>query len=653
MRKHTVLKWVMLPIVVLAAMFALEALCQLPLLRLDAQNAGLHTLDSMTFSLVDAESGEALYDSFEDTAEDEDTESYADAEFAAALFTVSDDSQALYIPYTGFVHELTLEGSVATSQRYTVRCTLADGSETQVTSVFLDSLSEDSVLIDREVTALSVTFPMGVTIEGAQVHNEVVLNWNRMLLFGLVSACAYLLIAFRKAMGKRQELAFLCVALCMGLFLSIALPVNVTICFDDEVHSVRAFLLSTWPKAEVPHAATLMGALSWSMNENNLVTHRLDTLRDENALIRQMDEAALAEDATPEEITWSFSDTSYVVMAAGIRLARALGLPMHLQFIAARMANMLLYVIVCFFAVKALRRFKMVMACATLMPSAMYQACSVTYDATGTALCYLGIALAVDAMLDRETPLSWQRALGILLCFVVGSMTKIVYIPLLLLVLLLPRRKFASGGQRTAFKLLAMVCMAGVVLAMVFNVAGGNIALQDNRGPGADSSAQIAFILHHPLTYLGYFFSTIFHSFGDYFLTNSRTLWGYIGSCSGTLNWLSLGLMFFTVFTDHDPELKQRLNWKLRLAMLIIAGMVVGMVFTTMYVAFSPVGTNDFSGVQARYLLPVMPLLMMLLSPEGVHNRMKKDGWTMCFGLLNLIVLAGTAWQLVCVQFFG
>ena len=641
MRKTVLWKLIGLVLAVCAAMLLAEGLCQLPLFSLPEEQRGDISLDPAAFTL----SGGEVWD--EDFFDEE-----TDEEVPAEEVYIDTVEQVLAIPYVGYIHDLTLLGYVSTSQRYTVTCLLPDGGTYTASSVFLEALGEDSVRIGREVAGLEISMG-GVSVCGAAVRNGLALNPNRMLLVGLTVACAYLLIAFRQRFGEKQEYAFLAVALAMGLYLAVGLPTNVNLCFDDEIHVGRVFALAQWSEDPPTRGAELLSSMSWSVNENNLVAHRLDTLLDEQAFIRQMDEVgAEATETAPAELHWSYSDTGYLTQALGVAVARLLGQPLHVQVIFARVANMLTYVLLCFLAVKALRRFKLVMACAALMPAAMYQACSLSYDPTGTALCYLGIALTVDAMLDRRAPLRWTRALGILLCFVVGSLTKIVYIPLLLLVLLLPRSKFASGRQRVAFKAAAVALCLAVVLAMVASVFTGEIALQDNRGPGADSGAQIAFILSHPLTYLGYFFATLWEGFSVYFLEVSRATWGYIGSVSGMLNWLSLGLVLFTAFTDNDPACGQKMNGRLRLAMLIIAGLVVGMVFTTMYVAFSPVGVKDFSGVQARYLIPVLPLLLMLLSPEGVHNRMGKVGWTSLFGLMNLLILAGTGWQLVCLQFF-
>lgn len=651
MRKTIVWKLIGLALVVCAAMLLVEVLCQLPLFSLPEAQKGDIPLDAASFTVV---GGEEWSEDWDEEAPEEPSEEEVPAEEPPAELYIDTAEQVLTIPYEGYLRDLTLLGYVSGSQRYTVTCLLPDGGAYTASSVFLEALGEDSVFIGREVAGLEIAFSMGgASISGATVRNGVVLNPNRMLLVGLTAACAYVLIAFRHLLGKKQEYAFLAVALAMGLFLSIGLPTNVNLCFDDEIHVGRVFALAQWSEAEPTRGAELLGSMSWSVNEDNLVAHRLDTLWDERALAREMDRVgAEPSDTAAVELHWSFSDTGYLTQALGVAAARLLGQPLHVQVIFARAANMLTYVLLCFLAVKALRRFKLVMACAALMPAAMFQACSLSYDPTGTALCHLGIALAVDAMLDRATPLRWTRALGILLCFVVGSLTKIVYIPLLLLTLLLPRSKFAGGGQRVAFKAAAVALCLAVVLAMVANVSGGGISLQDNRGPGADSGAQIAFILSHPLTYLGYFFATLWEGFSVYFMEVSRVTWGYIGSVSGTLNWLSLGLVLFTAFTDNDPVHGQRMNWRLRLAMLVIAGLVVGMVFTTMYVAFSPVGVKDFSGVQARYLIPVLPLMLMLVSPEGIHNRMNKAGWTSLFGLINLLVLAGTGYQLVCLQFF-
>ena len=86
------------------------------------------------------------------------------------------------------------------------------------------------------------------------------------------------------------------------------------------------------------------------------------------------------------------------------------------------------------------------------------------------------------------------------------------------------------------------------------------------------------------------------------------------------------------------------------LLVLLVGGVTVGLMFTSMYVGYSAVGSSSFGGVQGRYMLPILPLLALLLSPNGVKNAMNKTGWHMVFSLGNLLILMATCYELVLVN---
>ena len=83
------------------------------------------------------------------------------------------------------------------------------------------------------------------------------------------------------------------------------------------------------------------------------------------------------------------------------------------------------------------------------------------------------------------------------------------------------------------------------------------------------------------------------------------------------------------------------------LLVLLVGGVTVGLMFTSMYVGYSAVGSSSFGGVQGRYLQPILPLLFLILSPNGVKNEMNKTGWHLCFCLGNLTILMLACGQLV------
>ena len=631
---------------VLAAVLGTEALCQLPVLRLSPEQRGIHAVAAadMTVSggddLADGDWADDWSD--EDWAgEDWSEEDWAEEEAAEEPGA----SRSVVIPLNGYVQTLTLYGNVEGEDgSYTVRCVLPDDSEWNTESYFWALAAEssrDSVTIGREVVSAEVTFTgSAAVLTGAEVDNRFLFNPYRMVLSGAVAAGLYLLLTLRRLIGRRAETGFLIVGLCAGLVLSVCLPPCTGLTNDDEIHFGRIAALSHGRPGYRTQTENLMTERSFSVLYDEAYHHMTDTLQDQLAFAAAVD--AAGENQTPAlevELQWAFSDTGYALQALGYGLARLAGLPLSWQIIMARVFNMLTYVLLTFLGVRALGRFKVTLSAVALMPTPMFLACSLTYDTTINALCFLGTALAVSAMLERDTPLTWQRGLGILLTLVLGSVSKVVYIPLLLLTLLLPRGKFGSAAGRIWYKALAVILCLLTVMTMVMSVGSGAVALQDSRGGAVDSAGQIAYLLHHPLTYLMTFLRTILGGFEFYFLNSGRLYLGYEGSVPGVIGFLSLMLVAVAAVTDNDPVLNQRLNWKLRLAMLIIALMAVGMTFTTMYVAYTPAGAGSIAGVQGRYLLPVLPLVCMLCSPEGVRNCMDRTGWHTAFFLLNGVVL--------------
>ena len=585
------------------------------------------------------------------------------AETAAAAASVPEEpaeleiasgSGVLIIPCTGYVEDLTITASSMFDQAYRVVCTLEDGSEAIRTSRYMSAMGQDTIHIGLRVTELRLSFPeSGASVTGLRVNNTLEHNPALMAFWGLITLAVCLLIACRRAFGRHPEYVLVIVAATLGIWLCVFLPANTGMTYDDQVHAGNAFALSYGPTTS---RATLfsenLGNLTWNVSINENSTHVADTWRDQQVIRGMMD--AVADDGVsrPEVYRWAFTDIGYTPISAGIAVSRLFGASNTSQIIWGRLFNLLAFTVLIFLAIRATKRFRLVFAALALMPGAFYQACCITYDASIIGLCFLGIALAVDAILDRETKLTWQRALSMLVCLLLGGIVKTVYMPLMLLVWLLPRSKFDSDRQRWFFKIAATVIMILAVLAMVRGVTSGTVALQDDRGNNPDTQAQISFILHQPFTYLGYFFSFIWTYFNIYFVEVYRTSWAYLGSLSGALNTVSLALLLFCAFTDNAPDDDRPMRWYQRLVLFVIFMMAVGMTFTTMYVAFSSVASPNFDGVQARYMIPVLPLMFMLLQPDGVKNRLRGDIWPAVFGVVNVVILGSMAFTLALNAFW-
>lgn len=600
----------------------------------------------------DAEEGEGADEALQpEEAEDDFAEETADEETKA--LSLPDKNATLQIAYTGYVEYLVLRAEVDRDQTYTVTATLADGSRKTYRSMFSAKFQVDSIHIGETVNAMTLKTAAGMqTISAVEVANRFRLHPARMLLVALSALAALLLVVFRQAMAQKPERAFLVVALAAGMLIAGMLPTNIGLSWDDEAHAVNAFHVSNLSIDDSSFTA-LLPAFGFSMSDatDSYSVHGWDTEYD-HALFRA-DQDATNGKLSPRahSLTWDYSKIGVLPMAAGIAAARLLGLGNAAQMIGARLMNMLCYVLVCYFAVRSLKRFRWLMAAVALFPSGLYLASSFSYDMFPAALCYLGTAIAVSAILEGEK-LTWGKALTMLLAFLVGGIAKTVYMPLMLLMLLIPRQNFADRRAAVWFKVGSMLVLAVALGSMVLNVAGDvNSTLMDDRG-GGDSKLQMEFLKTHPLTYFSYFLRFIWTNFRAFFVDIPRTNWGYLGGVPAMADLLSMGVLLFAIFADRQTGHAQ-VGGRRKLAFLLIGGLCVGLVMTTMYVAFSDVGKYDFGGVQARYMLPVLPLLYMVLSPDHVENGIPKERLTACFYLVNLLMLMLTVLHKIVLVYYA
>lgn len=678
-RTKTILIWALLPVVICAVMFGTELILQRRVLTLPEAQRGLIFLpltgeNAIVSAAPSEEHDDEAYDEEYDEGFEEDFDEAAfDEEYDEAYNEDFDESydeadgepvpedgrlvlapgDSLTLRYEGYAAALTFTGTATTDTTYILSWETAAGAS-QAAHDFFTAIEQDTSRVDADVSALTLTFPEGATLTGVTVDNRFLLNPNRMLLTGLIAAALYLLAAFRRRIGEHAELGFLIVALMVGLYASIGLPTNVNLSFDDQTHFERVQTLSQGRHAISTAAPFRMSNLSFCVaREDGSFLHPVDTLQDECAFNALLDEIDQDREVYGEQtVQFRFSDVGYLTQAAGYALARGLGMPFRWQLIAARLANMLTYVLLCYVGIRTMKRFKLLLSAVALMPTPLYLCCNFSYDPTISGLCFLGTALVMDAVMDRRSLLSWRRGLGIMLCLTLGALTKTVYIPLLLLTLMLPREKFASSAARRWYKGFAVLICLMTLSTMLLSIATGGTALEDPRGTGADSAGQISYILHHPLTYAGTLIAYLWNNFTVYFISACRETLAYAGALPPTVSTLLLILLFAAVFTDHPADLDQRLSARQRLWGALVLAATVALTFTTMYVAFTGVGLTTFDGVQGRYMIPVLPLMWMLLAPDQVENHAAPARWNTGFFTLEAALLAVMCQASLLGQFF-
>ena len=334
-----------------------------------------------------------------------------------------------------------------------------------------------------------------------------------------------------------------------------------------------------------------------------------------------------------------YSAVPYLPQAAGIAVGRLFGAsPLALVFFA-RTANLLAAVGLIYFAICQLPGYRWLAVLLALMPMAMFLRSSVSVDAGITAIAYL-LTATIAKIAFGATPMHGRRDFGLLVVLSVSlCLTKPVYFPLVLVVLVIPSSRLPI--QRPGFVLLAV---------LVFSIGAVTMTLAISQ-PAVDGiSARIDSLVDEILT-------NPFDLFGQILVDYIWHAPRYGAEFIGRLGWLDtplplvlLGsylafLIVYTVF-DSGPQAIVTPRQRLVLALVIVASLMA--ISTAMYFI-----NGRMAGIQGRYFHPIA-LAAAWIFHSGHRLKFADEGWVLPAGvaLLSVISFAVTAFT-ICHRYYG
>ena len=179
-----------------------------------------------------------------------------------------------------------------------------------------------------------------------------------------------------------------------------------------------------------------------------------------------------------EEWGWDFdtaatySPVAYAPQVAGVTTGKVLHLPIVLTFYLGRIFTLIAFVVVVYFAIKLTPKFKEFFVLFALLPMTLQQGMAFSADSVLTAFSFLLIALAIKYAYGNDKKLSKKQISALYIVTAIVSCAKhMAYLPLGLLFLLIPAKKFKS----TKHKYIHLV----LIVALCFGLAQLWNAVQD------------------------------------------------------------------------------------------------------------------------------------------------------------------------------
>lgn len=297
--------------------------------------------------------------------------------------------------------------------------------------------------------------------------------------------------------------------------------------------------------------------------------------------------------------------------------------PLELMYVA-RVFGLLCWITLVWAAIRTIPVLKPALTLLALMPGPLFVAASLSADTVINAVSILLVAMVVRATIGKTESFGRLELTIIAGLCILLSMAKLVYIPLVGLIVLIPGKRFGDSKEKIVY--CTAVTAASLGAAVLWAVETRNVYVTyDPFRYGIDAGAQVKTIMEYPWQYTMTLLSTI----GEQW---RRWMWMFTGVTSNgliklpswvhtTYPWLLLSIAFLDAWHANALKALSR-TW---LALLCFA--VLLLVVTALYITWNTPGATVIQGVQGRYMVPILLPILLLPHIRLSHFKRLPLGW--------------------------
>ena len=342
----------------------------------------------------------------------------------------------------------------------------------------------------------------------------------------------------------------------------------------------------------------------------------------------------------------------YVPAAAGITLARMIGMGKSMTLYMARFGNLFAAFLILMIILKAVPEQQLMYAVLAFLPMSLKQMFSVSPDALIFPLCFL--ITAINWKLLTKKQLSRRELVILIVTSLTLSLAKGgAYVPMLLFTffsIMSVYRAYLFASKRSV---LLFVC-GGTVLLLVFLFRWGPTILNRINVDAIDAYSSRLSKWHYSAAYLISHPVLTFRIIeGTFYRTIPNVITSFFGSGLGWMNTISFnpaaqyGLMFVTVIAALQKT-EGKISGKHRFLFVLTFLLVVGAFSFAMLTGWTSLGLDYVNGLSSRYYFPLLPLLIMTVNNDKIAVSIKDEAFMLLcqYGLLLFGIVSAciSAW---------
>lgn len=439
----------------------------------------------------------------------------------------------------------------------------------------------------------------------------------------------------------KPEKALLYIAPIFCLIFSMVMPVGRG--HDEYMHWIKAYEVSegnfftkiydSRSLAEIPEAVTHIiverPGQVFKYTDNFMVLN--EKIDNEVRVFRDNTNAA----------TYCF--VQYIPQATGIILGRIFTqIPLLISYFG-RTFNMLVCILLMYYAIKNVPFGKNILLVLSMIPITIEAFATLSSDGITIAISCFFISYVLKMIFDKEVKCGTKQIITLTISGAILSLCKFVYLPIVFLALLIPKEKFKDKKEKAIA--VTLILLVAILLNLLWLYYGSQVLVMTNP---EGTTSKLSTILTNPVGYLQKVIFTFTNNFNNYF-----------SSCfGGQLEWdevVKMDIIPYIMFvlaiiaTISENKLRNVFTKKQIIVIALIILAIAGLIFTSIFLQWTT-NANEINGVQGRYFIPILPLILFLLGSMKLDTTYKYENITKFICIVGYIVMIYTAISIMAIH---
>lgn len=453
-------------------------------------------------------------------------------------------------------------------------------------------------------------------------------------LLELIVELGVIIVIERMRKNERPlEEQFLLVAIVLGVLFLIIMPPGQAP--DEIAHFRRAYGISEG--LFVPdEVVNYTGAIGSDIPVNSEFLVRGVEHGSYNAITEQIGWESKEVSKQPYTSAALYNFICYIPQTFAVLIGRLLDFSVLGMAYLMSIFNFVVWVTLTYFAIKIIPKFKSIVVFISLLPITMQEATSLSPDAMTISVSVLLISYILYLAYGTRKKMKKRDYVILSLLALVIGFCKIVYLPLIALILVIPWQRYGDKKKKwiyigTLFFVVAAVNLLWLKISSRYLI---------EYRPGVDSGEQLIGIIKDPLDYL-------------LVIMRTTTVYGYnwmnnmLGSTLGPHSalprvvFVASVIVLLILLIQRQDSLKIK-KWD-RVLFTTIFIMIVGLIFTSLYMQWTAYDSEVVEGIQGRYFLPILllvPVIICRTSNKSPHMELINNRFVMYYSLfMNVITV--------------